>query len=250
MAVVQKIPSGFIGFDTDAKLTADLAKQFQGIGYIFAVRYLSLSANSDPGDIDRDEVQAILDSGLGFMPVQHVRYPGWVPTPEMGIRDGSIASSNAISASLPSGINVWLDLEGIAPGTDAQAIIDYCTGWYSQLSSSGYIPGLYEGADCILTSDQLWNLPFKHYWKSASNVPEVPNRGYCMVQELYQYPVFGISIDRNTVTVDNLGGLPFMLIADNQDEVVQAINNVFEGATSQLKSLNTKMVQSLTSLRG
>lgn len=53
-------------------------------------------------DLDRDEAQAILSAGLALMPVQHVRYAGWMPDASLGTQTGKTAADNAIHVGFPS----------------------------------------------------------------------------------------------------------------------------------------------------
>jgi hypothetical protein len=125
----------------------------------------------------------------------------------MGVQDGVNAAKNAQSIGLPAGINIWCDLEGVATGTPAQAVIDYCQAWYNAVKAGGYVPGLYVGAGAILTGDQLYyKLSFQHYWKSMSNVPMVTKRGYQLIQSAQTTGPNNFQIDPDTTQTDNLGG--------------------------------------------
>lgn len=104
-------------------------------------------------------------------------------------------------------MNLWCDLEGIKTGTSSQDVIAYCKAWYNAVNAAKYVPGLYVGADMYLTSAQLYmDLPFQHYWRSLSQVPDVETRGYQLVQHLYQGTINGIDIDTNATQTDHLGG--------------------------------------------
>ena len=214
MLIPKTIQPGWIGFDTDTKLTADICNALRSYGYRFAVRYLSIGPDCAPGDLDHDEMVTITQAGLILMAVQHVRFPGWRPVKAMGMSDGANAVTHALNAGLIAGVSIWHDLEGVQQPYVAQNIIDYLEAWYDQVRRPSYLPGQYVGADCGLTGEQLWNLSVTRYWKSASDVPDVPNRGYCMVQSLVPYPVAGISIDKDEVQQDNLGGLPVGMADD------------------------------------
>jgi len=85
-------------------------------------------------------------------------------------------------------------------------VIDYCEAWYQAVSVAGYIPGLYVGAGALLTSQQLYNLPFQHYWRSQSRVPDIPNRGYQVIQLGPSIRVNGVWIDLDVALNDNEGG--------------------------------------------
>lgn len=199
-------PSGCRGFDADSVISASVAEQFVSQGYTFCVRYLSLGAGQDEGDLSKNEAQDILQAGLALMAVQHVEDPGWSPSQSSGQTNGANAAKNALSIGLPQGLNVWCDLEGIDGNIGSQEVIDYCTAWYSAVSAAGYVPGLYVGANAILNGQQLYDLPFQHYWQSCSEVPDVAVRGYQMVQSFVPATVNGISIDEDITQTDEQGG--------------------------------------------
>ncbi len=201
IGVVQSAPSGRVGFDTDTKLDLATAKLFRQSGYDFCLRYVSLGSESSY-DLDHDEAQAILDAGLALMPVQHVRYAGWLPDATLGTQTGQTAANNAIQVGFPPKVNVWLDLEGISSSATTQNVIAYCNSWYDAVAQAGYLPGLYVGANSILDSQQLYSaLKFQHYWHSLSIVPNVAVRGYQMIQS-NGGTVHGIGIDKNITQTD------------------------------------------------
>jgi hypothetical protein len=193
------------GFDSDGFISAELASRFKYNGYAFCARYLSLGQGQNPGDLSNAEATGILNAGLALIPVQHVISESWTPNEELGVEYGSNAAANAASIGLPKGMNLWCDLEGVSEGTNEQSVINYCTAWYTAVFNAGYIPGLYVGAACGLMGEQLYNLPFQHYWKSASNVPSVEPRGYQLIQG-EETTVLGLGIDPDTTQYDAEGG--------------------------------------------
>jgi len=203
---VQPAPTGSLGFDADTAITANVAQLFAGQGYAFCVRYLSLGHGQRRADLSTAEGEAILGAGLALMAVQHVRKAGWSPAEAMGTNDGTNAALNATAIGFPPGVNIWCDLEGVNQATVAQDVIDYCKAWHAAVLAAGFVPGLYVGANAILTGQQLYDLPFKHYWKSESKVPAIPVRGYQMIQTLEPAPVNGIGIDKDVTQTDLLGG--------------------------------------------
>ena len=170
------------------------------------MRYLSRGEGQAHGDLSATEAGDLLAAGLALMAVQHVAGEGWAPGEELGETYGTNAANNALEVGLPEGVNVWCDLEGIAAATPADDVIDYCEAWFYAVEDAGFVPGLYVGANCILDGQQLYDLPFEHYWKSESKVPAVPVRGYQMVQSLVEAPVHGIGIDQNIAEQDAKGG--------------------------------------------
>ena len=207
--VVSLATPGAQGFDSDTALTRVTASELAASGFQFAVRYLSRSQPQNRGDPSADEVQVILGAGLALMGVQHVSRPGWAPSQALGLEYGQAAGVNAHGVGLPLGVAVWLDLEGIAPYAGAAETIAYVNAWAASVTSAGYQPGLYVGANQPLTGDELyWRLKVTRYWRSASTVPNIPYRGYCMVQALAPSPIDGVSINRDVIMADAFGGLP------------------------------------------
>jgi hypothetical protein len=206
MGTVIRAPAGAQGFDTDTVISAQQAHRLRGAGFTFCLRYLSRTEGESSGDLMPAEAGRILDAGLALMPVQHVARRGWVPTPELGTTYGKAAAANATAVGFPQGVNVWLDLEGVLGSVLSEEVIRYCNAWFYEVESAGFVPGLYVGAEAILTGDELyWRLKTRHYWRSASRVPPIPHRGYQMFQALAPSPVPGISIDRNVTKDDGFG---------------------------------------------
>ncbi|PHN05757.1 DUF1906 domain-containing protein [Flavilitoribacter nigricans] len=193
------------GFDTNTKLNTDLAQQLKHAGYQFCLRYISRSTAEDPRDLTAEEVGDILEGGLALMPVQHVDRKGWTPNAALGKEYGAEAAAHAREVGFIPGINVWLDLEGVARGTTVDAVVDYANAWNQELFAAGFVPGLYVGNDSILNSDDLYQkLSFHHYWKSLSQVPPVAQRGYQMIQVMGNITC-GIDLDEDYVQPDNMG---------------------------------------------
>jgi hypothetical protein len=205
------VPS-VLGFDSDTTISFVLAEQFFQLGYKFCVRYLSLGEQS-PEDLSDQEAADILNSGLALMPVQHTRDRGWFPNQSLGERYGQSAGANAQSVGFPAGVNVWCDLEGVNPSAPAQEVMDYCEAWHEAVNAAGYVPGVYVGSAAGLTGQQLYELPFEHYWRSPSDVPDIPTRGYQLLQLYPSISVNGILIDIDVGQNDRLGGHPLWLRA-------------------------------------
>jgi hypothetical protein len=203
---VVSAPSGVLGFDTDGIVTPGTAALFVADGYRFCIRYVSRVQAQGASDLTASEALAILQAGLALSVVQHPRFAGWTPSRELGSQDGSRAAQHAIGIGFPPGVNIWCDLEGVAPATPPEIVIDHCNAWFDAVSASGYVPGIYVGADAILEGDALHaRLKFSHYWKSLSNVPDIAVRGYQMVQR-DEHSAHGLSVDNNVTQSDHLGG--------------------------------------------
>ncbi|MEM5314540.1 DUF1906 domain-containing protein [Paraburkholderia sp. JHI869] len=178
-------------------------------GFGACIRYLSRSDTQGALDLSSSEANAVLGAGLALGVVQHVSAAGWSPSGALGVSYGTNAADNAQSVGVPQGVTVWLDLEGVSNAADASDVIAYCNAWFAAVRSAGYQPGIYVGANCGLTGDQLfWNLQTQHYWQSGSTVPTLPQRGYQMTQRITAAPdvLCGLNIDRNMTLTDSLGG--------------------------------------------
>ena len=214
-AAMTAVP-GAQGFDTDTELVAATADQLFATGFQFAVRYLSRTTPQNLGDLGSAEAETILGAGLALMVVQHCPLAGWAPTASLGGSYGRAAALNA-AAIMPTGVSVWLDLEGVATYATAANTIAYVNTWAGEVAAAGFLPGLYVGANQPLTGDELyWRLKVSRYWRSASKVPDIPYRGYCMAQALMPSPVSDgangdIPIDRDVIMADAFGGVPIWL---------------------------------------
>jgi len=193
------------GFDCDTILSADLARQFFAQGYKFCFRYLSGGQVSSQ-DLTEQEATDILNSGLALMPVQHARKRGWSPNQALGQQHGQEASGNAETVGFPDRVSLWCDLEGVNTSAQAQDVIDYCKAWYEAVSAARYIPGLYVGSEALLSGRQLYDLPFQHYWRSQSRVPDIQHRGYQVIQLGPSIQINGVRIDLDVALNDSQGG--------------------------------------------
>ena len=204
---VESAPPGAIGFDINTPLTAKTAKDYRARDFRFCVRYLTRAKSpGNPGDLTRAEAEIILASGLALMAVQHVASPGWVASAELGDTYGLNAARNAQNGGLPPGVNVWLDLEELRLDTPRQAVIDYCNAWFAQVEKTGYVSGVYVGVNVVLSPDDLFlKLKTAHYWKSGSHVPDIPHRGWQMIQTI-PHKDDDQSHDTDVTRTDALGG--------------------------------------------
>lgn len=210
MFFVKQGNDGAKGFDLNQPLTPKTAIAFASAGYSFCIRYLPRTAALVAGNLTAAEIDIILNAALNLMAVQHVAMPGWVPNAALGKSYGDYAASYAEAIGLPKGINIWLDLEEVASTSTAKDVSDYCRAWFESMQSAGYLPGLYVGWQIVLSSQELYDLPFKHYWKAYNADISVATRGYQLVQHT-QKMLNGILYDPNTMTADALGDLPIWL---------------------------------------
>ena len=202
-------PARIVGFDTIAKLTGPTAQGLVSAGLSFAGRYVALGMPG-PGDLDASELEEITDAGLGVMAIQYARIRGW-----------SAESGRAAARPPPATRSAWAyrprdgrcDLEGRISG--AEAAISYLASWHAAATEAGLSePGLYVGAGVPLTSDQLFHdLPFRRYWRSLSQVPNVDVRGYQLLQLFPDdVTVAGVRVDLDVVQSDYLQNRPVWVV--------------------------------------
>ena len=219
-------PDGARGFDTTETVTSSAALAFRRSGYRFCVRYVRRD-KPHASALKLSEAKSLLNVGIGLMCVQYVESEiAWTPSAAKGTKNGGIAASECELLGVPWGVTVWCDLEGVAPGTPSQRVIDYCNAWHAAVSVAGYVPGLYIGYRAGLTPKQLYlALRFTHYWGAFNlNVDQYPAvRGVQMKQSLARrsdHPA-GVAIDFQTdrVSADALGGRPTLLALEGWPEI-------------------------------
>jgi Domain of unknown function (DUF1906) len=198
------------GFDVNQNLSMAEAANFFEQGFQFVVRYIPRTAALVAGNLTPPEIISILNSGLALSVVQHVSEDNWMPTGELGTSYGEYASTYAKKIGLPAGMHIWLDLEMVNTSATVEDVKDYCQNWYNEVQATGYLAGLYVGWQVILTPGQLYDLPFKAYWRGYNADIPVATRGYQILQST-QKTLNGITYDPNTVQKDELGDLPMFL---------------------------------------
>jgi len=219
-------PDGVRGFDTAERVTPAAAAAFRRRGYRFCVRYVRRD-KPHASALSASEARSLLNVGIGLMLVQYVESDtSWKPTGAKGTKNGAIAASEAELLGVPWGVTVWCDLEGVAPGTPSQRVIDYCNRWHAAVTGAGYLAGLYVGYRAGLSATQLYRaLRFTHYWSAYNlNADQFPAvRGVQMRQAVARATdrVPGASLDFQVdrVSADRLGGRPTVLALEGWPEI-------------------------------
>src|SRR5437868_12268479 len=211
-------PDGVRGFDTAERVSPTAAAAFRRRGYRFCVRYVRRD-KPHASALGVSEARSLLSVGIGLMLVQYVESEtSWIPSGAKGATNGGVAAAEAVKLGVPWGVTVWCDLEGVAPGTPAQKVIDYCNRWHIAVTSAGYVAGLYVGYRAGLSLSQLYRaLRFTHYWSAYNlNSDQYPApRGVQMRQlraaksDLVAGQSTDFQVDR--ISADKLGGRPTVL---------------------------------------
>ncbi|HXZ08660.1 MAG TPA: glycoside hydrolase domain-containing protein [Paraburkholderia sp.] len=191
---------GARGVDTTTLLTDTTAAALKNADVDFALQYL--------GEVTPAALDAILGAGLAFMPVTFAdQFNGGTTVAELR------------ALGLPAGCTVWLDVESVTAltSTQLQTVIN---SWTDTVAAAGYMPGLYVGEGCGLTSDELYALHVVRYWKSPSTILDdsgqlaQPTCGYCMYQLWPTVTWGGVAVDLDFVQEDTQGRLPVWVVAD------------------------------------
>ena len=215
---VYTAPDGVRGFDANEKISRQAAAAFHAHGYRFCLRYVGrLKANTR--DLSATESRGLLAAGLGLMVVQHVASEtAWTPTPGKGRSYGAFAAAESARIGVPPGVTVWCDLEGVAPGTPPDDVVDYCNEWHSAVAKAGYVPGVYVGWHAGLNATRLYrDLRFTHYWSAYNlNADQAPViRGVQMRQAVRtardKVPGVNFLFQTDRVKADALGGRPTLI---------------------------------------
>jgi len=190
---------------TDAQLDKLLLAEYHGEKVQGIGRYIGMEQNG-AGDCDAAEAQRITSRGFGLWLIQHCPFPGWSPSVGQGYARGNWAVRNAQAIGYPSGAHLELDLEGVAPGTLAGAVADYCNTWVTRATAGDYPGLLYVGFDPILDAQELYGLPDFHAYCSDWGPRAVAKRGFCMRQIEADAVIGGIKCDVGRCYPDQLGG--------------------------------------------
>lgn len=144
---------------------------------------------------------AVLAAGLAFIPVT---FGG-------EYEDGPLDEIAQLKAlGIPAGASVFLDMEGLkAFKTDPTKLIGMVNAWADGIAAAGYTPCLYVGVPQPLTSDELWNLRVKGYWRGQGSVrdrngalAEPTKCGWMMSQAWPSVVRAGVLVDCNQVGQD------------------------------------------------
>lgn len=211
----QETKPGQIFLDTNVVLNEKILVELQAQKVSGVLRYVP-RINKAVNDISKEELDLILSLGLAAIPVQHVEPMTWIPSSAKGKKYGSAAAGYATEAGFVTGTSLFLDLESVDAAVPGVVTIAYCNAWFDEVSKAGFLPGIYIGWRCGLTPYELYHrLKFTRYWRAYNlDDDELPEQvGTCMTQE--ETPrILGISFDKNTVTGDKLGRLPFATVVE------------------------------------
>lgn len=149
------------------------------------------------------DVKLALQSGLAVILFQGYWEPAWADPAEAQNR-ANFAVNAAKSAGYEMGAPIVLDFESVS--VDQSSAMAWCRAWCEVVANAGFVPAIYVGVPQPLSPDDLYALPFQHYWKSCSaDTVEVSTRGYQIVQRACGQNIDGVAVDLDESAADLLG---------------------------------------------
>ena len=215
------VAAGTLGLDRSLEVGNEATKLFAS-GYRFAIRNVNLPTMASTGALTASEAKQILDAGMGLGLYQTFRIHG--VTEAQGTADGQFIASQAAAIGFPKGSLLYCDLESssdfhgqfFAPDgspVSVQTMLTYLSNWAAAVQAQGYLAGLYNGPQALLSSADLSSLKqFSAFWKSTSSVP-APTLGYQLGQRNPNKVVDGVNIDEDVAEADAAGNLPVFWFA-------------------------------------
>ena len=201
---------GMRGIDVNSPITKAYIEPLQNANFSFVGRYVPRTVPAS-NDLTAEEISIIVGGGLAVLPVQHVESEtSWIPSGQKGDSYGSNAGLYCRHIGIESGTTVWCDLEGVDPSIASSIVDAYCHAWFAAVVDNGFTPGLYVGWHCGLNPQQLYDLPFQHYWGAFNlNSDQEPLiRGLQLKQRVAATHVLDVTYDEDEVIGDELGGFP------------------------------------------
>lgn len=198
--IATKASSGLYGFDCYQSLTPAQYAALYAAGARWRGGYL--------GHITAAELAECLAAKLLFLPIgSTARIGGW--SAATGAQDAAGTIAACLALGLPTGIDIWLDLEG--SGMEAGPAISYATAWANSITAVGDHAKLYAGAGCPLNGEQLYQLPHTGYAQACSEGYTPP----CGFQWYQARPgdltLAGITVDLGMLAQDYRGRQPVLV---------------------------------------
>jgi len=167
------------------------------------------------GAMNPARLSFILAAGMAYVPVTFAGEYEDGPNDEIG---------QLKALGIPSGTSVFLDLEGMkAFKTDPAALIAKINAWADGVSAAGFVPSLYVGVPQPLTSEELWKLRVRGYWRGQGSIRDRSNAlaepGGCgwMMTQMFPSRNLGTPptwVDCNMIGADYKGRTPAWVVAD------------------------------------
>lgn len=163
------------------------------------------------GVITPARVEYVLKAGMAFMPVTLA-----------GRYDGAEAVAQLRALGLSPGVTTCLDVEGLAAfHTDPKLLAAKVNAWADAVACAGFEPGGYFGSPQPFTSDELWQLHVRRYWRGQGSIRDRKNElaeptkcGWCVTQAYPSVVRGGVLVDVDMIGEDYLRRVPSWAVAD------------------------------------
>jgi hypothetical protein len=199
-------------------LTPSAITAIKSVGARVAFRYAN--------NLRLSELVMATDAGLGIGIVGESRPPGWNPTQATGQQDANVFLDRVHGVlALPTGLTLFDDIETPNSAADSNDLIAHVDNCSLALAQAGDIPGVYVGADALLSSYEWGVRPNIHaYWKAASLIVdrngflvEPQPRGWQIIQALpldMELSAAGPQVDIDLIQQDRRGSSPKVVWAE------------------------------------
>ena len=173
--VLSSVAKGLRGYDTLGAETSAQINCLSAAGYEFDV----IDA---VGTAWQGEYNAAAAAGMKILLFQGLDESTWAD-PNNGTVRGQIIAGNAVTARYPAHAQIFLDLENDAqPGATVAELKTWVGNWAAAIRAKGYQPGIYVGAQQLLSAADLNSVPGVVFWRSASGSAPQVARGYVSSQ--------------------------------------------------------------------
>ncbi len=157
------------------------------------------------GVINAERVGFIVDAGMRVLPVTLAAH-----------YDGPSSVAQLKALSMPSGVTTCLDVEGMtAFRSDPIALAQAINLWADHVDGNGFMSGGYFGSPQPFTSDEMWKLHVKRYWRGQGRIvdrhgvlAEPTKSGWCVTQMYPSVTRGGVLVDIDVIGQDYLGRVP------------------------------------------
>lgn len=151
------------------------------------------------GAITSARVGFLHDAGIAFMPVTFADQ-----------FDPRTAVTQLHALDYPEGAHVWLDTENtnLPANAPVDGLVQQIDAWAAGIAAAGYIPAGYFGVPQPFTSDELFQLSVKLYWRGQGSVRDrhdalaEPKCGWSMTQSWPSVMCGGLEVDKQILGRD------------------------------------------------
>ena len=205
VAAPNAVPAGAKGFDAGTVPTDTQLSCLKNAGY--GVAFLNdLDSTTSP---TFSQAYATAKSlGMTAVPFQGYYSPAFADLGQ-AVSRGKLMVTHAQAVGYPKGSQVFVDIEGNnVAGTSRAAQIQWVETWAKQVTTAGYVAGVYVGQPQELQATDFNEISMPDvsvFWQSQSSSAPDPLQGYVVKQSLPTTVCPGYNMDPDVVSTDTYG---------------------------------------------